>query len=94
MAVIAICSWLSRTSRVAMSIVSSPNVSCLGTFGWAGQNAIAGRDTYGIGSAALLGAWSGILVNSIFVDTLHWRHLWAVAALIWAGTWRARRASP
>jgi O-Antigen ligase len=66
----------------------------LGTFGWAGQNAIAGRDTYGIGSAALLGAWCGILVNSIFVDTLHWRHLWAVAALIWAGAWRARRASP
>jgi hypothetical protein len=63
----------------------------LGTFGWAGRNAIAGRDTYGIGSAALLGAWSGILVNSIFVDTLHWRHLWAIAALVWAGTYRARR---
>jgi O-Antigen ligase len=61
----------------------------LATFGWAGRNAIAGRGTYGIGSAALLGAWSGILVNSIFVDTLHWRHLWAVAALIWAGTYSA-----
>jgi O-Antigen ligase len=60
----------------------------LATFGWAGRNAIVGRDTYGIGSAALLGAWSGILVNSIFVDTLHWRHLWVVAALIWAGTCR------
>src|SRR5919204_565894 len=60
----------------------------LATLGWAGRNAIAGRDTYGIGSAALLGAWCGILGNSMFVDTLHWRHLWAVAALIWAGACR------
>jgi hypothetical protein len=49
-------------------------------------NVIAGRDTYGIGSAALLGAWCGLLANSFFVDTLHWRHLWLVAALIWAGS--------
>jgi ABC-type xylose transport system permease subunit len=60
----------------------------LATLGWAGRNAILGRDTYGIGSAALLGAWCGILANSTFVDTLHWRHLWAVAALIWAATLR------
>jgi O-antigen ligase len=53
------------------------------------RNAALGRDTYGIGSAALLAAWCGLLVNSIFVDTLHWRHLWLVAALIWAGAWRA-----
>jgi hypothetical protein len=65
----------------------------LTTFGWAGRNAIAGRSTYGIGSAALLGAWCGILINSVFVDTLHWRHLWAVAALIWAGTLRHSRGS-
>jgi O-antigen ligase len=52
-------------------------------------NAIVGRDTYGIGSAALLAAWCGILANSVFIDTLHWRHLWAVAALIWAGSLRA-----
>jgi hypothetical protein len=58
------------------------------TFGCAGKNAILGRDTYGIGSAALLGAWSGLLLNGFFVDTLHWRHLWAVAALIWAGSSR------
>ena len=49
-------------------------------------NVIAGRDTYGVGSAALLGAWCGLLANSFFVDTLHWRHLWLVAALIWAGS--------
>ncbi len=60
----------------------------LATLGWAGRNAILGRDTYGIGSAALLGAWCGILANSTFVDTLHWRHLWVVAALIWTGTLR------
>ena len=27
-----------------------------------------------------------LLLNSFFVDTLHWRHLWVVAALIWAGS--------
>jgi O-antigen ligase len=60
----------------------------LATLGWAGRNAILGRDTYGIGSSALLGAWFGILLNGFFVDTLHWRHLWALAALIWAGSAR------
>jgi O-antigen ligase len=60
------------------------------TLGAALGNAIAGRDTYGIGSAALLGAWCGLLVNSFVIDTLHWRHLWVVAALIWAG-WARRR---
>jgi hypothetical protein len=48
------------------------------------RNAVAGRDTHGIASAALLAAWCGILANSVFVDTLHWRHLWLVAGLIWA----------
>jgi O-antigen ligase len=60
------------------------------TLGAALANAVAGRDTYGIGSAALLGAWCGLLVNSFVIDTLHWRHLWVVAALIWAG-WARRR---
>jgi O-antigen ligase len=53
-------------------------------------NAVAGRSTYGIGSAALLGAWCGLLVNGFVIDTLHWRHLWVVAALIWAG-WARRQ---
>jgi len=57
----------------------------LGTFVLATRNAVLGRHTFGIGSAALLGAWCGLIVNSFFVDTLHWRHLWLVAALIWAG---------
>jgi O-antigen ligase len=47
------------------------------------RNAVAGRGTYGIGSAALLAAWCGLLANSAVIDTLHWRHLWLVAALIW-----------
>ena len=59
------------------------------TFLMAARNAVAGRDTYGIGSAALLGAWCGLLANSAFVDTLHWRHLWIVAGLIWAGAMRS-----
>jgi O-antigen ligase len=56
------------------------------TLGFAARNVVVGVDTYGLGSAALLAAWCGLLVNSSFVDTLHWRHLWLVAALIWAGT--------
>jgi O-antigen ligase len=62
------------------------------TLVFAGRNAVIGRDTYGIGSAALLGAWCGLVANSAFVDTLHWRHLWLVAALIWAGAMRRQSA--
>ena len=58
------------------------------TLGFAGRNAVLGRDTYGIGSAALLSAWCGLLANSVFIDTLHWRHLWLLAALIWVGAAR------
>jgi O-antigen ligase len=55
------------------------------------RNAVLGRDTYGIGSAALLGAWVGMCVESFVIDTLHWRHLFLVAALIWVA---ARRQTP
>ncbi len=58
---------------------------CLLTLGLAIGNAFAGRTSAGIGSAALLGAWCGLLFNSVVVDTLHWRHLWVVLGLIWAG---------
>ena len=57
-------------------------------------NAVAGRETYGIGSAALLGAWCGILLNSLVVDTLHWRHVWIVMALIWVGRARGKLPRP
>jgi hypothetical protein len=43
-------------------------------------------DLHGLGSAALLGSWLGLLANSFFIDTLHWRHLWIVAALIWSAS--------
>jgi hypothetical protein len=54
-------------------------------------NVIRGRDTYGISSAALLAAWVGVAANSFFVDTMHWRHMWLVAGLIWAGVMRPTR---
>jgi O-antigen ligase/polysaccharide polymerase Wzy-like membrane protein len=63
----------------------------LATLLLAARNVVRGSDTYGIGSATLLAAWCGILANSLFVDTLHWRHLWVVAALIWAGSMRLSR---
>ncbi|MEA2254688.1 MAG: hypothetical protein QOG35_733 [Solirubrobacteraceae bacterium] len=65
----------------------------LGTLAIAARNAAAGRSTYGIGSAALLAAWVGLLANSFFIDTLHWRHLWLVAALVWAGAVRRHRST-
>jgi len=56
-----------------------------GTLLFAARNATLGRDTYGIGSGPLLAAWCGLLANSFVIDTLHWRHLWLLAGLIWAG---------
>ena len=50
------------------------------------RNVVRGWHTYGIGSAALLAAWCGILVNSFVIDSIHWRHLWIVAGLIWASS--------
>jgi O-antigen ligase len=58
----------------------------LATLVLAARNAALGRETYGIGSAPLLGAWAGLLLSGFVIDTIHWRHLWLVAALIWAGT--------
>jgi O-antigen ligase len=62
-----------------------------GTLALAIGNAFAGRDAYGVGSAVLLGAWCGLLANAAFVDALHWRHLWLVAALIWVAAMRPSR---
>lgn len=58
------------------------------------RNVTQRRDTYGIGAAALLGSWCGIIFNSFVVDTLHWRHVWVVAGLIWAGAVVSRRQNP
>jgi O-antigen ligase len=65
-----------------------------GTLAFAVGNAVAGRRSHGVGSAALLGAWCGLLVSGAFVDTLHWRHLWLVAALVWVGTAHRRHVAP
>jgi O-antigen ligase len=54
-------------------------------------SAVRDGDVHGIGSAALLGSWLGLVPNSFFIDSLHWRHLWVVAALIWFGWTRAPR---
>ena len=57
-----------------------------GTLMVAARNVILGRDTAGIGSLGLLAVWCGTLANSVFIDTLHWRHLFVFAGLIWAGS--------
>lgn len=61
----------------------------LATLGLAAGNVVLGRDTFGIASIPLLAGWCGILANSQFVDTLHWRHAWLLAGLIWAGAMRS-----
>jgi O-antigen ligase len=58
----------------------------VGTLVVACRNVVLGRGTAGLSSTALLAAWVGLLANSVFVDTLHWRHLWILAGLIWAGS--------
>lgn len=63
----------------------------LATLVYALRAAVQGKSLYGIGSAALLAAWCGILVHSYFVDSLQWRHAWLVAALIWATAMVGRR---
>jgi O-antigen ligase len=57
----------------------------------AAGNVVHGRTTFGISSVPLLGVWIGLIANSFFIDTLHWRHLWFVAALIWVGACQQRR---
>ena len=65
----------------------------LGTLVTAVRFAKRDGDISGLGSGALLGAWVGLIANSFFIDTLHWRHLWIVAALIWYGATTQRRAA-
>ena len=57
----------------------------LGTLAAAGTLVVRDADVFGLGSATLFGSWAGLIANSFFVDTLHWRHLWILAALIWLG---------
>ena len=48
-------------------------------------------DVHGVGTAALLAIWIGQVANGYFIDTLHWRHLWIFAALIWCGYMEVER---
>jgi O-antigen ligase len=80
---------LSEQGVLGLLVVILLTVTTL-TFG--AVNVLRGRDTYGISAAALFAAWCGLVVNGVFVDTLHWRHLWLLAALIWAGAMRERSA--
>jgi O-antigen ligase len=57
----------------------------LATLVFAVRNAVLGRDTYGIGAAPLLAAWVGMAVEAYVIDPLHWRHMFLIAGLIWAG---------
>jgi O-antigen ligase/polysaccharide polymerase Wzy-like membrane protein len=50
---------------------------------WAALHLAARRTHTGVGGAALLGSWVGLIANSFFIDTLHWRHLWIIGGLIW-----------
>jgi hypothetical protein len=34
-----------------------------------------------------------MLANSVFIDTLHWRHIFVFAGLIWAGSLAAPAVS-
>ena len=61
----------------------------LATLGYALRNAARGIDTYGVGSASLLGAWLGFVASGFVIDTLHWRHLWVIAGFVWAGAARS-----
>jgi len=64
----------------------------LGTLAFAFRDATRGRDLYGLSCVGLFAAWCGLLVNSLVIDTLHWRHLWLLAALIWASAMMHRGA--
>jgi O-antigen ligase len=77
----------STYARVAIEQGLFGLATIIGVFGVTLVAAIrlAGRDAHlhGVGSATLLAAWTGLIANSFFVDTLHWRHLWIVAGLVW-----------
>jgi hypothetical protein len=52
------------------------------------------RSRVGISGGVLLGSWLGLLANSVFIDTLHWRHLWIIGGLIWANFAYSTRSTP
>ena len=65
----------------------------LTTLAYAVRNAVRGIDSFGLGSATLLATWVGLVASGFVIDTLHWRHLWVVAALVWVGATRSARSA-
>ncbi|KAA0944218.1 O-antigen ligase family protein [Sporosarcina sp. ANT_H38] len=47
------------------------------------QNYKTAMNTSGIFHLVVLTSLIGLVFNSFFVDTLHWRHLWLILALAW-----------
>ena len=47
-------------------------------------------------SAVIFASIVGILANSFFIDTLHWRHFWMLLGMTWglSGLWRREFAVP
>jgi len=43
-----------------------------------------GGNNDGITAGVLLALIAGQLVNSLVIDSMHWRHLWVVLGLVWA----------
>lgn len=62
-----------------LSLVLAGTVACAFTL------ARRATEVNGVGTAAVLGIWLGQSVNSLFIDTVHWRHLWIFAGLVWSG---------
>jgi len=55
-------------------------VLMMGTF----YRALAEVDKpYGLSAKVLLACLAGLALNSLVIDTLHWRHLWLILALAW-----------
>lgn len=82
--------YLRALAEVGVLGVAVVTALLLATLVYALRNAARGIDTYGLGSATLLATWIGLVASGFVIDTLHWRHLWIAAALIWAGAARAR----
>ncbi len=53
------------------------------TLGRAAGGAFSTRQQDSGVAALILAVLAGILLNSIVLDTLHWRHLWLICALPW-----------
>ncbi len=44
---------------------------------------------YGLSSRVVVACWIGLLLNSVVIDTIHWRYFWVMFALGWIMTFPA-----